>query len=830
MPSVRQTNFGAGEVDPKLWGRSDVEKFAHGARRMRNFFPSKQGAAVSRPGSQFVRDVEGNASLFDVRLVPFIYSATQSYVLEFGHLYVQFYSNGGVVDDVVRRRLYFRTQSANFTVGSVVTGGTSTAFGTIESQVDLGTTGYLVLTGVTGAFLDGEGLTDAVTGVAVADGADEGHPYRVTTPYSNAQVADLQWAQSGDVLILTHPEVAPRTLSRLAHASWPMALVDTERMLGYRVGGGAVGCFLESPLGVPDATHPAQEWKYAVTIVYRDLTTNAILETLPHYIPKSATNKVGAGAANLPARLTLAYDRPQKIFMAQSGGTLGFTSVPGAPISSRIYRGFGQTLGLVGEVDWLVEEWTDVGAGPDYSQQPPNGTNPFKVYNASSVLVRTEEPGAVAFYQDRLCFGGTVERPEWFFGSRTGDYYNFDTKFVALDSDAVKFALLARKRAVIRSFLPLNRLLALTSAGPWVISGQEGQPLKFDSVDARQVDDCGANGIPPLSIEGCALYVKSTGRGVRALVPANTQAGYKGVDISTVAQHLFGSTVRDWAYQQDPWGVVWACTVGGQLRSLTFSPEDGQWAWARHDSWSGILADPTRADPAIFRQLCVVPEGTEDAVYAVVLRADQIPKVERFVSRLTTGRMADGKIGLDCSSHYEGAPTDTFTGLTQFLVGAAVKVVVAQESEVPQPVGVSQPIDFIVYDAVVEAGGVVTLPEVTPDIGGTSYVDIGLPFLPQLETLDVVSAQVRTRQKAVTRIGVEVDQTRGIWAGQDFDHLDEFDERDVAVGYGPMAAVTGLVRMAVTGTWSEHGRVAIEQRQPLPITILGITREVDVGD
>lgn len=64
----------------------------------------------------------------------------------------------------------FDTQTGNFTVGQVVSGGTSGATGTLERQTDAGTTGTLYLRNVSGTFQDNEALTDPITGSALANG------------------------------------------------------------------------------------------------------------------------------------------------------------------------------------------------------------------------------------------------------------------------------------------------------------------------------------------------------------------------------------------------------------------------------------------------------------------------------------------------------------------------------------------------------------------------------------------------------------------------------------------------------------------------------------
>jgi len=64
-----------------------------------------------------------------------------------------------IVDD----RLTYISQSANFTIGSVITGATSGATATIVYDEDAGTTGRLTLKDVDGTFVTGEVITDAET-------------------------------------------------------------------------------------------------------------------------------------------------------------------------------------------------------------------------------------------------------------------------------------------------------------------------------------------------------------------------------------------------------------------------------------------------------------------------------------------------------------------------------------------------------------------------------------------------------------------------------------------------------------------------------------------
>lgn len=93
--SVIQTNFTAGEISPRLMGRVDVSKYSNGAKTMENFYPLVHGGAKRRPGTRYAAAAKNNDKL--CRLIPFIFSRTQAFVLEFGEGYIRFFNNSGQI-------------------------------------------------------------------------------------------------------------------------------------------------------------------------------------------------------------------------------------------------------------------------------------------------------------------------------------------------------------------------------------------------------------------------------------------------------------------------------------------------------------------------------------------------------------------------------------------------------------------------------------------------------------------------------------------------------------------------------------------------------------
>jgi len=91
------TNFTAGELSPRLDGRTDLSKYLNGVKKMENLIVHPHGGASRRPGTKFVREVKNSAH--NCRLIPFEFNVTQAYILEFGDEYFRIHKDGGTVVD-----------------------------------------------------------------------------------------------------------------------------------------------------------------------------------------------------------------------------------------------------------------------------------------------------------------------------------------------------------------------------------------------------------------------------------------------------------------------------------------------------------------------------------------------------------------------------------------------------------------------------------------------------------------------------------------------------------------------------------------------------------
>ena len=85
------------------------------------------------------------------------------------------------------------------------------------------------------------------------------------------------------------------------------------------------------------------------------------------------------------------------------------------------------------------------------------------------------------------------------------------------------------------------------------------------------------------------------------------------------------------------------------------------------------------------------------------------------------------------------------------------------------------------------------------------------------------------RTKKISHIGLQLEKTLGLWTGPDTDHMREAKFGLPSQWGQPPDALTGLKKLTMSPSWNKDGQIVIQQRDPLPMTILSITPDVIVG-
>lgn len=150
MAKLTINNFNGGEVSPYLYAREDVDGiYNKSCLKMENFIPLPYGGASRRPATKYL----GNSHSGKVRLIPFTFSVSENYLLEFGNLYVRVWKND-------------------------------------------------------------------------SPHKSSGEEIILTSPYLEAELDDIQYTQSADIVFLAHKNHQPQEIKRFSDTNWSMSEVN----------------------------------------------------------------------------------------------------------------------------------------------------------------------------------------------------------------------------------------------------------------------------------------------------------------------------------------------------------------------------------------------------------------------------------------------------------------------------------------------------------------------------------------------------------------------------------------------------------------------------
>ena len=89
-------SFARGEVSPLMFGRIDIEQYPTCLDKCRNCWVRPYGSISRIAGTEYIQSTKDNSK---ARLLRFVFSATDAYIIECGAGYFRFYNNGGIVLD-----------------------------------------------------------------------------------------------------------------------------------------------------------------------------------------------------------------------------------------------------------------------------------------------------------------------------------------------------------------------------------------------------------------------------------------------------------------------------------------------------------------------------------------------------------------------------------------------------------------------------------------------------------------------------------------------------------------------------------------------------------
>lgn len=416
-------------------------------------------------------------------------------------------------------------------------------------------------------------------------------------------------------------------------------------------------------------------------------------------------------------------------------------------------------------------------------------------------------PAAVAFYEERLFFGGSTEKPQTVWGSLSGDFENFaptEPDGILADDNAVTFTIATDQVNAIRWLSPGQVLAVGTTGGEFVLHASASDaPITPTNIQVKRQTTRGCAWTAPVRSDSVVLFLQRARRKLHEFVFTFETDSFQAPDMTLLAEHVTRGGIVQMDYAREPDSTLWAIRADGCLLGLTYQRSQDVTGWHRHCLGGSYQGGPARAE-----SLTVIPSpgSDHDQLWLVVARTiDGVTR--RYVEFMEEAFDEDDSQGdaffVDCGLTYAGAPAAGIGGLDH-LEGETVHILA----------------DGAVHPPQVVTDGAVTLAQ------PAGLVHVGLPFVSRLQTLRLeAGAQDGTAQGKVARIHeVSVRFWRTLGGKVGFD--DDVDIIAYRASSDPMnappALFTGDKRIKFNRGYTKSPRVTALQDQPLPMTVLCI--------
>ena len=770
--SVQLTNFTAGELSPRLDGRNDLSKYPSGCKTLENFIVYPHGSAARRSGSQFISEVKTSSK--KTRLIPFEFSTTQTYILEFGDQYIRVYKDKG--------------------------------------QVQSG-----------------------------------GSAVEISTPYLEAELFDLKFAQSADVLYICHPNHEVEKLSRTSHTSWTLADVD----------------FTKGPM--QDANTTTTTLNPGATAVGTGVSLAA-----------SATTGINSGSG------FQSTDVGRFVFLHG-----GYAKITGVTDTTNATIEILTTLSAsTATADWRLGAFSDTTGHPSC----------VTFFEQRLVFAGTTNQPQTVFFSK----SGDYENMDANIGGTIADSDAIIYTIASNQVNAIRFMTATR-----------TLIIGTAGGEFSVSGGVADVAITPTNILIKKQSNHGAANLDALAVGNVTLFMQRARRKMRELAYNFDVDGYIAPDMTILAEHITEGGITQMAYQQEPNQIIWLVRGDGELIGFTYQREQQVTAWHRHifggkfgeatitvtdfaniadntkivltksDGTSTTFNSATSATSGKFHttssnnqtatNLKTLIDADSDFTATVstntVTIKETAPQATGFLTMTTgdTTRLASTDEGKAICESVAVIPTDdteyevyiimkrTINGSTKRYIevlntfdftetdnttfnfldsqldynGSAVTTISGLSHLEGQTVA-------ILADGATHANKIVSSGEISLDRSATK-VKVGLAYTSLLQTMRIdAGARDGTSQsktKRIYEITIRLFESVGVEVGPDLNNLERIPFRSSANAMDQgITPFTGDKEVEFRGNYETDGFVFVRQTQPLPLTILSLYPRLVTND
>ena len=347
-----------------------------------------------------------------------------------------------------------------------------------------------------------------------------GSPYEISSPYLEAELFDIKFAQSADVMYLTHPNHAPRKLARTGHTSW--TLIDNVINNG------------------PFMDH--------------NITTTTLT---------SSHKSVGQTATVTASAVTGIND--DQGFLSTDVGR--FIHIDSGHIKVTSYTSSTVVVGTV------IKDLGTTIATTDFALGSFSDTTG---YPSCVTFFEQRLVFAASLSQPQTIFFSKSGDYENFDDNYHGTVADDDAIVYTIASNqvnAIRF-LTATRTLIIGT---AGGEFAVTGG-----STSSGVAITPTNIAINKQSNHGAANVDGIAVGNATIFLQRAKRKLRELAYNFDVDGYIAPDLTILAEHITKTGITQMAYQEEPNSVVWCVRTDGQLLGFTYQREQQVTAWHRH--------------------------------------------------------------------------------------------------------------------------------------------------------------------------------------------------------------------------------------------------------
>ena len=345
-----------------------------------------------------------------------------------------------------------------------------------------------------------------------------GSAYEISTPYLTAELFDIKFAQSADVMYLTHPNHQTRKLSRTGHTSWTLAAVEFTN-----------GPYLDANVTETTITSSAH-----TVGTGRTLTASAV----------TGINS-GSGFLTTDVGRQIRFRDGYGIITARTNTTV---------VTVEILIDMGSSSS---STDWSLGSFSTTTGFPScvsFFEQ--------RLVFAASI----NNPQTVYFSKS-----GDYENMDANIGGTVADDDAIIYTIASNQVNAIRFLTSAR-----------TLIIGTAGGEFVVSGGGDNNAVTPTNIMIKKQSNHGAANVDAISVGNATLFLQRAKRKIRELAYNFDVDGYIAPDLTILAEHITEGNVVEMAYQEEPLAIIWCVRGDGQLIALTYQREQEVVAWHRH--------------------------------------------------------------------------------------------------------------------------------------------------------------------------------------------------------------------------------------------------------